>query len=132
VADKRETTLRAYDALFILASSLKDEAVQKAVESVKGEIARFGGVLVQGNELGKRTFARPLKDGKHGAGLYVRFSFNMAPDAVDAFRERFRHREEVVRVQIVCEGEARAASAEEKTDGLDEPRVPDGKPDARS
>jgi len=144
--ENRERALRQYEAIFIFRSSLKKEALQESVDQVGEEIRRQGGAQLETNELGKRTFARAFRQGGHDSGQIVRFIFTMDPASVDAFRERFRHREDVVRLQIISVGEPKSAAeqtepavvaeepppAEEKANGIDESSVPDREPDQGS
>jgi len=84
--------------------SPEEEALQKSIEHVGAEIRKQGGDLKDTADLGKRTFARPFRKGHGDAGRYVRFAFAMDPARIDSFRERFRHREDVIRTQIVLAG----------------------------
>jgi ribosomal protein S6 len=138
--------LRQYEAIFIFRSSLKKEALQESVDQVGKEISSQGGTELETNELGKRTFARAFRKGGHDAGQLVRFIFTMDPAKVDAFRERFRHREDIVRLQIISVGEPKGdaektepaavaeepPAVEEKANGIDESSVPDREPDQGS
>lgn len=138
--------MRHYEAIFIFRSSLKKELLQESVDNVGAEIVRHGGAMSKTNELGKRTFARAFRKGGHDSGQLVRFIFTMDPAKIDSFRERFRHREDVVRAQIISVGEPaskgeesvtvvaaeQAPAAEETGNGIVEPSVSDREPDQGS
>jgi len=91
--------LKAYEGLFILSSSLKDEAVKEVVEHIHGEIAKLNGNVQGVHSIGKRTFARPMK--KCESGQYVRIDFSMDPGKIAALQARFKLNENIFRVQIV-------------------------------
>ena len=95
--------MRDYVATFIFRSSLKDEELEEIVEHVAEQIRRHEGTPAGTEKLGKRAFARPLSNTRDHSGHYVRIRFGMDPAQVEAFRERFRHREEIVRIQIIAD-----------------------------
>lgn len=91
--------MRRYEGMFIFDESLKDDALQDAVNVVTAELERQGGTMLAQEILGRRQFARPM--GKKQAGRYVRLFFELDPAKVAALRERLALREEVFRAQIV-------------------------------
>ncbi len=92
--------LKKYDGLFIFSGSLKDEALEKAVERTAAEIVRLGGTIDESDVLGRRAFARPMK--KRDNGVYVRIRFHIEPSKLTALRERFRLNDEVFRMQVLA------------------------------
>jgi ribosomal protein S6 len=91
--------VRKYEAMVIFPSSMDDEALEKALAGVRGEVTRAGGTLKREQILGTRTFARRLN--KQEAGQYVRLDFEMDPAQVSGFRGRIRLRPEVFRMEVV-------------------------------
>lgn len=90
--------LKKYEALFVFVGSLKDEALEKTLERVNAEIERLGGTIESNENLGRRTFARPMK--KRDNGVYVKTLFFLEPDKIATLRARYRLSEDVFRVQI--------------------------------
>jgi len=91
--------LNRYEGLFIFAGSLRDESLDAAVKRVRDEVPKFDGAVINTEHLGKRTFARPLRE--RMSGQYVRIIFDMAPERVAEFKARFRLVDDVFRIQIV-------------------------------
>lgn len=106
--------MKTYEALFIFSNSLKDEALEKVVEHIRGEIVKLNGSVQGVHPMGKRTFARPLK--KSESGQYVRIDFSMDPGKIADLQARFKLNENIFRVQIV-RGEQRAEQQEVKSNG---------------
>jgi len=50
--------------------------------------------------MGRITFARPLA--KKEVGIYVQLVFLMEPDKVKSLHERYRHNEDLIRLQIIA------------------------------
>ncbi len=90
--------LKTYDGLFIFSSSLKDEALDAALEKVRKQIETLGGQALHTRPIGVRTFARHMK--KRTSGCYARLSFEIDPEKVAQLHQRFKHDESVFRVQI--------------------------------
>ncbi len=105
--------MKKYDALYIFVNSPKDEALDKLVEKVGGEITRLGGHLIGSETLGKRNFARPMR--KRDSGVYIRIRFEIAPDKITALRARYAILEEVFQVQILAVDERREQLVIEQT-----------------
>ncbi len=103
--------LKKYDGLFIFAGSVKDEALEKALQRVNAEIERLGGSVDATDNLGRRAFARPMQ--KRENGVYVKVQFQLDPSKVGTLRVRFRLNEDVFRMQVLIRDErlevARAA-----------------------
>lgn len=106
--------MRKYEALFIFERSLGDESLDKAVEQAQAEVAQLGGTVLDSVVLGKKTFSRPMQ--KREAGVYAKLAFELDESKVDAFRGRFKHNEDVFRVQVI-----RASSAAPEPDEAPEP-----------
>ena len=109
--------MKPYEALFILAETVRDENVEAFAEKIRAEIERGGGVIEQTFPLGRRAFAAALK--KREGGFYLRVDFQVAPDKLAAIQSRFKMNEDIFRMQIVGVGKeriraARAAAAASK------------------
>ena len=90
--------MKTYDLLLIFFSSVKEEELEKGLESVRSEIESLGGTVASTNVLGKRMFARPMQ--KEREGLYVRMRITLGPDKVGALLARFKLNTMVFRAQV--------------------------------
>ena len=63
-------------------------------------MTRLGGNIIAKDQLGRRSFARPLS--KRDSGVYVRVRFEMDPLKVKELVNRYHLVEEVFRVQILA------------------------------
>jgi len=95
--------------MFIFASSLKDEVLEKMLERIRGDIAKLNGTVVNTQVLGTRTFARPMQ--KREAGLYVKMTVSLDPQEVAAFKLKCRLNEEIFRVQLLNEAKVKIKAA---------------------
>ena len=91
--------MKTYEALFIFAGSLNEEALESAIERARGEIDKLGGTVQGTHSMGKRTFARRLK--KAESGYYVRIDCSMEPAGAAMLQSKFKLDESVFRLQIV-------------------------------
>lgn len=98
--------MKTYEAMFIFSSALKDDALEKVLERIRGEIAKVNGAIVSSQTLGTRTFARPMQ--KKDAGLYVRMMVSLDPKDVGALTAKFRLNEDIFRVQLLTEDKVKA------------------------
>ena len=97
--------MKKYDGLYIFAGSAKDEALDKQIDKVRGEITRLSGNVLTTEVLGKKTFARPMH--KRDNGVYVKIRFELDPAQVRTLIARYHLAEEVFRVQILAVDERR-------------------------
>lgn len=91
--------MKAYEALFIFSPSLQDEALEKILERIRGEITKLKGVIHATQPTGERTFARPLK--RKQSGLFVNMDFSVDPQAITPLLARFKLNEDIFRVRIL-------------------------------
>lgn len=96
-----------YEGLFIFPETLDEVQLDQAIESVKTEMEKLGGVLESSTRLGKRSFARPLK--KKKGGIYVVIMFRLDGGQIDAFKHRLKLVTNVFRAQFMQKDEAVAA-----------------------
>ena len=99
--------MKKYDGLYIFAGSAKDEALDKQIDKVRGEITRLSGNVLTTEVLGKRTFARPMH--KRDNGVYVKIRFELDPAQIQTIVGRYHLSEDVFRVQILAVDERREA-----------------------
>jgi ribosomal protein S6 len=92
--------LRKYEALFILSNTISDDQMESKIEQISSEITKQGGNVQAATRMGRITFARPLA--KKDAGNYVQLVFMMEPDKVKLLHERYRHNEDLIRLQIMA------------------------------
>ena len=92
--------MKTYDALYIFVGVAKDDVVEANLEKALAEVTRLGGNVIAKDQLGRRSFARPLS--KRDSGVYVRVRFEMDPLKVKELVDRYRLVEEVFRVQILA------------------------------
>ena len=97
--------MNKYDGLYILVGANKDEALDKALDKAQSEITRLGGKILDTQNLGKRTFARPLA--KRDNGVYLRIRFEMDGGKIEELVNRYHLSEEIFRVQILAVDERR-------------------------
>lgn len=91
--------MKAYEMMFILSSAQKEDAVAKIEEKIKGELARVNASIKTVDNLGIRTFGRPIKGME--SGLYIRMDVEMDPASISALTGRLKLNEDIVRFQIV-------------------------------
>ena len=117
--------MKTYQALYILPSTLKDDRVAELVETIKGEIAKLKGVVVDTGAPEKRMFARRMQ--KQEAGYYVRMRFQMDPSGVGPFQARLGLMDDIFRVQVVGANEGGLRPAASKAQpGPVKTAVPEG------
>ena len=92
--------MKTYDALYIFVGVAKDDVVEASLEKALAEVTRLGGNIIAKDQLGRRSFARPLS--KRDSGVYVRVRFEMDPLKVKELVNRYHLVEEVFRVQILA------------------------------
>lgn len=97
--------MNKYDGLYILVGANKDEALDKAIEKAQSEITRLGGKVLDTQNLGKRTFARPLA--KRDNGVYIRIRFEFDGTKIEELINRYHLAEEIFRVQVLAVDERR-------------------------
>jgi len=92
--------LRKYEALFILSNTVSDEQLETKIEQISSEIVKLGGNVQAATRMGRITFARPIA--KKEVGIYVQLVFLMEPDKIKSLHERYRHNEDLIRLQIIA------------------------------
>ncbi len=91
--------MRKYEALFILPNTVSEEQMETKIEQISSEITKLDGNVKAATRMGRITFARPLA--KMEVGNYVQIVFMMEPDKIKLLHERYRHNEDIIRLQIM-------------------------------
>ena len=91
--------MNKYEAMFIFADNLKEEALEEALNKVRAEIKKVGGVVENTTRMGRKQFARVLD--KKEAGQYVLINFSSGGDQLSALLAKYRLNEDVFRVTIM-------------------------------
>ena len=94
--------MNKYEAMFIFADDLKDEALEGALNRVQAEIKKSGGTVESATRLGRKMFGRPLH--KREAGQYVLIIFTCGGEHISPLLAKYRLNEEVFRVTIMRAG----------------------------
>ena len=94
--------MNKYEAMFIFSDELKDEALEEALNKVRAEIKKVGGVVESTTRMGRKAFARPMD--KKEAGHYVLIIFSCGGEHISALLAKYRLNEEVFRVTIMRAG----------------------------
>ncbi|TAN36727.1 MAG: 30S ribosomal protein S6 [Verrucomicrobia bacterium] len=94
--------MNKYEAMFIFADDLKDEALEEALNKVRAEIKKVGGEVASTTRMGRRAFARPLH--KKESGQYVLIVFSCGGEHITPLLAKYHLNEEVFRVTIMRAG----------------------------
>lgn len=92
--------MRKYEALFILSNTVSDEEMETKIEQINSEIVKLGGTVQAATRMGRIPFARPIA--KKEIGVYIQIVFLMEPAKISSLHERYRHNEDLIRLQIVA------------------------------
>lgn len=91
--------MNKYEAMIIFPESLREEALDAALDKVVAEIEKSGGKVDARTRLGRRAFARKMD--KQAAGQYMVVTFRLEGGKLTALQGRFKLNEEIFRVQVV-------------------------------
>ena len=91
-----------YEAMFIFADDLKEDALEQALTKVRAEIKKIGGEVESTTRMGRKPFARILH--KKEAGQYVLVTFTCGGEHISTLLAKYRLNEEVFRVTIMRAG----------------------------
>jgi len=100
---------RAYEGLFILNTTGKEEGGKELVENLEKEIQTAGGKLSKIERMDKRPFARVARN--LDSGYYVNIVFEMTPEKLAAFRNKLKLDENVFRFMFLRSSPPRADSS---------------------
>ncbi len=91
--------MKKYESVFILEIRKVDDEGKAFSDEIGKILEGVGGKLLEAVPMGRRQFAREI-DGRK-AGIYWNYIFDLSPDKVKEFQDKFRHDERVVRLLIV-------------------------------
>ena len=111
--------MTTYEAVFILDCKLVEDGGEAFSQEVAKHIRSLGGRVQQRVSMGRRQFARAI--GKHKAGNYWDFVFDLDPAKVAAFKDKYRLNSTVLRLQAVL---YEAPPVQEKQERTERPSVP--------
>lgn len=93
-----------YEVAVVISSTLSDEERAAVLEQVKGYIVRFGGVVTDVDEWGRRKLAYEIR--KQAEGFYYFVKVDAEPTMPSELEKNLRlMNETVLRYLIVKEGE---------------------------
>ena len=89
-----------YELALVLNGKLEDDARAEALEKVQNYITRFGGIIVNVDDWGKKRFAYDINKQKEGFYYFIKFQSedNNCPNELEA---NVRIMESVVRYLVV-------------------------------
>ncbi|MBO4538175.1 MAG: 30S ribosomal protein S6 [Erysipelotrichaceae bacterium] len=91
--------MRKYEIMYILNSSLEEEARQELMETLHNIIVNDGGTVDKVDDWGMKEFAYRIED--MTKGYYVVINVTAEPDAIKEFDRICRINNNVVRTMIV-------------------------------
>ena len=105
--------MRTYEALYIIAPNMDDDAIQAVVKGVETLITSNGGTIVRSELWGRRKLAYEIK--KHGEGVYVLVRFTADPEFVKRLDTYFKLSEMIIRALVLLLDERTLKLEEEQT-----------------
>ncbi len=91
----QQTKQNLYEGMYIISSTLSDDARQKAFDRIKNGITERGGKIVKVHEQGRRRLAYEI-DG-HREGHYYLVYFEVTPEAIGELWKEYHLNEDLVR-----------------------------------
>lgn len=84
-----------YEGMYIISSTLSDDARQKAVDRITNGITEKGGEIVKIHDQGRKKLAYEIKG--HREGNYYLIYFKVIPGAIGELWEEYHLNEDLVR-----------------------------------
>ena len=94
--------MNSYEGVFIAKSGLTDEANQKLLSQIEGEITKNGGKVDNSQSWGKKTIAYPIKKNKEG--LFYKLDFTVEPGKMSEIKKAYGLSDDILRVTIIKKG----------------------------
>ena len=91
--------MNRYEGVFILKSTLNNEAQEKLVEDIKGVITKHQGETIEVQNWGKRKLAYLIK--KQHEGVYCFLEFKLVPTSVKKIEDLFKLNDSILRTLIL-------------------------------
>lgn len=93
--------MNKYELTVVVSANVEDEVRVNTVEQVKELVARFGGVISNVEDCGKKRFAYEIQHMKDGFYYFIKFDADAAAPA--EIESRIRIMDNVIRFLIVKE-----------------------------
>lgn len=93
--------MNKYELALVISSKVEEEAKLETLEKAKALIERFGGVITDVDDWGKRKLAYEIQHMKEG--FYYFIKFDAEPTAPAEIESRIRIRENILRYLIVSD-----------------------------
>ena len=90
--------MRTYEAVFILDERKIEDRGDSFARGIAAHIKDLRGKVKERRSLGRRQLAYPIK--KHSSGVYWDFVFDIAPDKLATFEDKYRLAETVLRLVV--------------------------------
>ena len=90
--------MKMYEGCFILNTAGKEAGIKEMIDAIDKQIRDSGGNILKTQRMDKKPFARVT--GPIDSGYYVNFVFEMQPEQIGAFRDKFKLNEDVYRLLI--------------------------------
>lgn len=95
--------MNKYELVLVVSAKIEDEAREAVVEKAKGYVTRFGGVITNVEEQGKKRLAYEIQKMKEGYYYFIQFDAeSTAPADIES---RVRIMENVLRFLCVRQDE---------------------------
>ena len=91
--------MSTYETIMILDDKAFEDHGDAFSRKVAAHVKTLGGNLLQRKSLGRKHFARPIA--KHSAGVYWDFVFELDPDKVAVFEDKYRLNRAVLRMSVL-------------------------------
>ncbi|RMD78589.1 MAG: 30S ribosomal protein S6 [Lentisphaerae bacterium] len=96
--NRRKWTLKKYEAIFILDERRIEGDGSRFLDDAQAIVEEMGGKVLGREDFGRRQFAYPIR--KRTSGHYWILSVELPEEQVAAFRARFTHDEQVLRLVV--------------------------------
>lgn len=93
-----QTEKNLYEGMYIISSSLTDDARAKALDKVIDGITNRGGIILKNHDFGRKRLAYEIAG--HREGHYYVLYFEVEPHAVQEIKSEYRLMEDLVRYMI--------------------------------
>ena len=101
--------MKYYEGFFILPPDATTEARKTQVSGAEGLVQKFGGKVIQRQEVGRRFLGYPVK--KFKEGYMMTLDFEMDPASQIAFRNALELHEDILKFMITIKTKKQEAAA---------------------
>lgn len=95
-----QTTQNLYEGMYIISSTLNDDARNKAMDKILEGITSQGGEILKNHDFGRRRLAYEING--HREGHYFVIYFNVGAEAIKKMKAEYRLMEDLIRHMISC------------------------------